>query len=331
MSGGSPGVLTLHPYPVPLPPISARAYTYICMRKAPGSSPIRGQEAEGFHTLFAIAEAAVMPWVLRSGEHRCGCGQFGAGHECGAEGCELACVAFGYTEQGQQLGGRVGHDGLQQQGDLAYDLKGYVQHGVHAVEFAVLAQGPGFLFCEVGVGVCEDGPDALECAVECLLVEVCTDGLVEGCRLVEDLAVGFGEFAVGGDGTAAVLGDHGQGTLGEVAEVVCQVGVDAVDDGLFGVGAVLTEGHFTHEEESYGVHTERVDKVCGVDNVTDGLGHLLAVDEQEAVVEDALGQFDSGGPQECVPVDGVESGDVLTDEVQVGGQYLVNSSLSVSG
>ena len=143
-----------------------------------------------------------------------------------------------------------------------------------------------------------------------------------GCRLVEDLAVGFGEFAVGGDGTAAVLGDHGQGTLGEVAEVVCQVGVDAVDDGLFGVGAVLTEGHFTHEEESYGVQAERVDKVCGVDDVTDGLGHLLAVDEQEAVAEDALGQFDSGGPQECGPVDGVESSDVLADEVQVGGPVL---------
>ena len=48
-----------------------------------------------------------------AGEHRCGCGQFGAGHECGAEGCELACVAFGYAEQGQQLGGRVGHNRLQ--------------------------------------------------------------------------------------------------------------------------------------------------------------------------------------------------------------------------
>jgi len=36
MSGGSPGVLTLHPYPASPP----RAYTYICMRKAPGSSPI---------------------------------------------------------------------------------------------------------------------------------------------------------------------------------------------------------------------------------------------------------------------------------------------------
>ncbi len=62
----------LHPYPASLP----RVYTYICMRKAPGSSPIWGGEAEGFlslsvtalsQTLSANAQAAVMPWVLRSG------------------------------------------------------------------------------------------------------------------------------------------------------------------------------------------------------------------------------------------------------------------------
>ena len=61
-----PASLPRTPTPVSLPRFSARAYTYIC-EKAPGSSPIRGQEAEGFHTLFAIAEAAVMPWALRSG------------------------------------------------------------------------------------------------------------------------------------------------------------------------------------------------------------------------------------------------------------------------
>ena len=158
--------------------------------------------------------------------------------------------------------------------------------------------------------------------MECLLVKVCTDGLVEGSRLVEDLAVGLGEFAVLGHSAAAVLGDHGQRTLGEVAEVVGQVGVDAVNDGLFGVGAVLAEGNLAHEEEAHSVQAEGVDEVCGVDDVTDGLGHLLAVDEQEAVAEHALGQFDSGRPQECGPVDGVESGDVLADEVQVGGPVL---------
>ena len=75
--------------------------TYI--QKAPGSSPIWGQDAGGFLTLSAIAGAVGLLCLgcFVAGEHRCGCGQFGAGHERGAEGGELACVAFGYAEQGQ--------------------------------------------------------------------------------------------------------------------------------------------------------------------------------------------------------------------------------------
>lgn len=114
-----PRFLPPHPYPASLP----RAYTYICMRKAPGSSPIWGGEAGGLLTLsvtalshapaaVALATGRLRLGCLIAGEHRCGCGQFSAGHERGAESGELACVAFGHAEQGQQLGGRVGHDGL---------------------------------------------------------------------------------------------------------------------------------------------------------------------------------------------------------------------------
>lgn len=87
-----------------------RTYTYICMRKAPGSSPIWG----GMPGTFSRYPLQRYPLTLRrllclgcliAREHRCGCGQFGTGHECGAEGCELACVAFGYAKQGEQLGG----------------------------------------------------------------------------------------------------------------------------------------------------------------------------------------------------------------------------------
>ena len=101
----------LHPYPASLP----RAYTYICMRKAPGSSPIRGGRKPGAFSRYLLRRYLRRCPLMRkrllclgcfvAGEHRCGCGQFSAGHECGAEGCELACVAFGYAEQGQQLGG----------------------------------------------------------------------------------------------------------------------------------------------------------------------------------------------------------------------------------
>ena len=126
-----PASLPRTPTPVSLPPISARAYTpiYRYAKKPPAPPPPSGVGKPGAfmnyplqHYQLRRGQLRRYPLMLRqllclgcfvAGEHRCGCGQFGAGHERGAEGCELACVAFGYAEQGQQLGGRVGHDGLQ--------------------------------------------------------------------------------------------------------------------------------------------------------------------------------------------------------------------------
>ncbi len=109
-----PRFLTLLLCPAPTP-IYAR-------EKPPAPPPSRVGKPRAFCRYPLRRYLRRCPLMLRqllclgcfvAGEHRCGCGQFGTGHERGAEGCELACVAFGYAEQGQQLGGRVGHDGLQ--------------------------------------------------------------------------------------------------------------------------------------------------------------------------------------------------------------------------
>ena len=107
---------TPHPYPASLPP--APTPIYAC-EKPPAPPPSGGRKPGAFsrYPLQCYPLRRYLsrcPLMLRrllclgrfvAGEHRCGCGQFGAGHECGAEGCELVCVAFGYAEQGQQLGG----------------------------------------------------------------------------------------------------------------------------------------------------------------------------------------------------------------------------------
>lgn len=93
-------VSTLRPY------LSIRVYT-----KSPRLLPPSGVGKPGAFSRYPLQRYPLMLKRLLflgcfvAGEHRCGCGQFGAGHECGAEGCELACVAFGYAEQGEQLGG----------------------------------------------------------------------------------------------------------------------------------------------------------------------------------------------------------------------------------
>ena len=103
-----------------------------------------------------------------------------------------------------------------------------------------------------------------------------------------------------GHGARAVLGDHRQRALREIAEVVGEIGVDALDDRLVRVIAVLAERHFAQEEVA-----QRVDAVVGdqrrrADDVADRLRHLLAAVEQEAV-DDDLARQSAGRPTSGTP------------------------------
>ena len=117
---------------------------------------------------------------------------------------------------------------------------------------------------------------------------------------------------------AQLLVDHGQRALRQIAEVVGEIGVDAIDDRLVAVVAVLAERHLAQEEiaeliDAIGVgHRERVD------HVADRLRHLLAAVEQEAVRENAPRHIDAGRHQERRPIDRVEAHDVLADDMQIG-------------
>ena len=67
---------------------------------------------------------------------------------------------------------------------------------------------------------------------------------------------------------AAVLGDHRQRALREIAEVVGEIGVDALDDRLVRIVAVLAERHLAQEEIA-----QLVDAVVG-DRALPGLTTL---------------------------------------------------------
>ena len=84
----------------------------------------------------------------------------------------------------------------------------------------------------------------------------------------------------------------------------------------------MAVGELAEEEEAQGVQAEGVDEVEGVDDVADGLRHLLTGVEEEAVGVDAPRQLDAGAHEERGPVDAVEADDVLADDVDVGGPPL---------
>jgi hypothetical protein len=124
-------------------------------------------------------------------------------------------------------------------------------------------------------------------------------------------APGFGTCA------SAVLRDHRQRALRKIAEVVGEIRIDAVDDRLVRIVAVLAERHLAQEEVAQLIDAVGIGQCEGVDHVADRLRHLLALVEQEAVAEDALRQREPRRHQEGGPVHRVEADDVLADDVHV--------------
>ena len=112
--------------------------------------------------------------------------------------------------------------------------------------------------------------------------------------------------------------DHRQRALRQIAEIVGEIGIDAGDDRLVAVIAVLPERHLAQEEIAQRIDAVGVGERERIDHVADRLRHLLAAVEQEAVAEDAARHRDAGRHQEGRPVDRVEAHDVLADDVQVG-------------
>ncbi len=120
------------------------------------------------------------------------------------------------------------------------------------------------------------------------------------------------------DEPAAVLGDHRQGPLGEIAEVVGEVGVDAPHDRLVRVVAVLAERHLAQEEVAQGIDAVMFGERRRRDDVADRLRHLLAAIEQKPVHHDLSRQRQPGRHQEGWPEDRVKAADVLADDMSVG-------------
>ena len=122
---------------------------------------------------------------------------------------------------------------------------------------------------------------------------------------------GLHDFAV------KVLVVHGDGTVDQVAQDICQVGVDALHHHLIGQHTVICERDLVQDVIAHRVHTKVPDKVVGIDDVARGLGHLAVADQKPRMAEDLFGQFLAQRHEEDRPIDGVEADDILADEMDV--------------
>ena len=151
--------------------------------------------------------------------------------------------------------------------------------------------------------------------------------LIAGGGLGEGLSEGLGFLVlVVGDPQWSPFGE-GEGAVEQVSEIVGELGVEEHDDAGQVEGAVFPAVDVADEVVAEGVDAEFLGDFRRVDDVSEGLGHLLflaslAFDVPPTVDEEGghLLIGEAHGVEHAGPVDGVcGDEDVFADDVGVGG------------
>ena len=217
----------------------------------------------------------------------------------------------------QKLRAALGHEGLDQDGDATHHLGHHIEHRAHA-RLIGLAQRPGGLLVDIAIGGAHHLPDGFQRVVERLTVDLRARPAIEGLGRIQQRLIGRGEGARHRQSPATVLGDHREHPLGEIAQVIGEVAVHAVDHGAMGEIAVIAEGHLAHQEIAHGIQTVALDERPRLDDVAQGFRDLLALIGPPAMGEDPARHRQVGRHQEGRPIDRVEAQDVLAHHMQIG-------------
>jgi hypothetical protein len=196
-----------------------------------------------------------------------------------------------------------------------HDIRGGRQDTAHAGKIGL--QAPRRLLGEVEVGGAEDGDEFASRLVELLALHGLGDPTNAGDRRIDQRLI-HRQRHQGRHHAAKVLADHRERALCQIAKIVSEIGIVAVDKFFAAPIAILTETDFPQHVEAHRIDAELLDQRKGIDDIAKRFRHLLAIDGQEAVRKDALLHFDAGAHQEGRPIDRVEADDVLADHVQVG-------------
>lgn len=218
-------------------------------------------------------------------------------------------------------------DGAEKEGEVGAGFGGVGEDFSDARHFCfVLFEFPGCGALEVAVAVGDVVVDGLEGFGDFAIVH---GGAVGGGGILEGLAEGdvFGVIGVGGtDGGVAEALGHVDGPVEEVAEVVCELGVEDHDEAFDVEVAVLAGADVAAEVVAEGFGSELVGEFVGVDDVAEGFRHFIAADVPESVDEDGghVARFEAHGVKHAGPVDGVGGDeDVFADDLEVGGPQAV--------
>ena len=222
------------------------------------------------------------------------------------------------AQLGQDLRGGLRHEGLQQAGADADGLHQVVEHRRQAALLAlILRQGPGHGLVNVFVAALEQIENLCNRVRHTQLVHLIGSLLGSRHRRLAKLAVHrLDHLAVAHDAAEIFIG-HGNGAVYQVAQGVRKLGIDALHHQLPGNHAVVVKGHLMQHEEAHGVHAELLHQIVRIEHISLGLAHLAVSLQKPRMAEHLLWQRQVESHQENGPVNGVETDDVLSDQVQI--------------
>ena len=110
--------------------------------------------------------------------------------------------------------------------------------------------------------------------------------------------------------------NHAHSSVQQVAQVVCQIGVNTVDKRITGEVAVAAQIDFTQQEIADSVSTKFVNQAQRVNNIAFRLGHLVAFYNQPAMSVYFFRQRLTHSHQHNRPNDSMETHDFLTYQMQ---------------
>ena len=255
---------------------------------------------------------------VNAGEENVACGN-GNVHGQNAEALEAVPTILGGADALHDFCAAFGHEGDKQSCANTDALKEGVHNACKASLLAlVLGENPRCILVNVLVGAGDDLEYFGKSVLESVLLHVCFVAVAQSSNhIYQRLVESFIGFLILRKGAVEVLLNHCNGTAYKVAEVIGEVYVDGLDEGLVGEVTVGAEGEGAQQEEAKCVNTELFCENVGIDNVALGLGHLAAVQKEPTVAEDLLGQRHTHAHEHGGPYNGMETNDLLTYEMNV--------------
>lgn len=183
---------------------------------------------------------------------------------------------------------------------------------------AVLESDPWRIPLDISVQFSNYSFDIAQGFIEGERIDVLKHFYHEVCTTITKLSLLVAGRSTVGYCAVAVLGDHVDESVGEIAKVIRQRAFVALTDKLFTEFGVAACRHIAHQKVPKGIRAENTREVQWFHDVSNRFGHLRSVHVPPTMGEDGPGRRKAYCLEHRQPIDGVEYENVLADQVRDG-------------